>query len=260
VLVVFSDLDGTILDSETYGCDKSRPGIELLKTRGVPLVLVSSKTFFEMKEIHAELRLGDPFIFENGGGIAYPDGNGDFRIGFPGMMTGELTEKFQGIKDFFPGSPRTILEMGEDEIAERTGLSRKRAGLARMRKASLPFIMDAESGSFDLDKINSLLSGRGLSIMKGKRFFYLMSADTDKGTAVGIIRGYYKKIDVCGGIETAGIGDSPLDLPLLYAVDRAFLVRGPDGSVSCNGIPGKITVTDGAGPEGFTEAVKKILS
>jgi len=259
-MVVFSDLDGTILDPETYGWDKSRPGIELLKASGVPLVLVSSKTFYEMKEIHAEICLGDPFVFENGGGIAYPDGKGDFRIVFPGMTTGELSEKFQGIKGFFPGTPRTILEMGEDEIVEMTGLSRKRAGLARMRKASLPFITDAESGSLDLEKINGLLSGLSLAIMKGRRFYYLMTSGTDKGTAVGIIKGHYEKNALSGGIETAGIGDSPLDLPLLNAVDRAFLVRDKDGTVSCRGIPGKITVTDGSGPEGFSEAVKKILS
>ncbi len=38
--IVFSDLDGTILDHKTYSFDEALEGIRLLKERGVPLVPV----------------------------------------------------------------------------------------------------------------------------------------------------------------------------------------------------------------------------
>ncbi len=47
--IVFSELDGTLLDAKTYRFDAARPTLELLRTRGIPLVLCSSKTRREMK-------------------------------------------------------------------------------------------------------------------------------------------------------------------------------------------------------------------
>ncbi|HQO03860.1 MAG TPA: HAD hydrolase family protein [Spirochaetota bacterium] len=66
--LLFSDLDGTILDFHTYSCEKSLPGISLCREHGIPLILVSSKTFDEMADIHCRLGLDAPFVFENGGG------------------------------------------------------------------------------------------------------------------------------------------------------------------------------------------------
>jgi hypothetical protein len=49
--VVFSDLDGTLLDHETYSFDAARPGLDALKSRGIPLILASSKTRAEMQDL-----------------------------------------------------------------------------------------------------------------------------------------------------------------------------------------------------------------
>ncbi len=95
--VLFSDLDGTILDHHTYSYSESVEGINILKDQNVPLVLVSSKTFPEMKEIHKELELNHPFIFENGGGIAYPEaqGNDEYKVTQSGESLDILKDKFE---------------------------------------------------------------------------------------------------------------------------------------------------------------------
>jgi mannosyl-3-phosphoglycerate phosphatase len=67
--VVFSDLDGTLLDHNTYGWQAAQPALNLCKKCHVPIVLVSSKTRAEMELLRGELSVSAPFVSENGGGI-----------------------------------------------------------------------------------------------------------------------------------------------------------------------------------------------
>ena len=53
--VVFSDLDGTLLDHSTYSWKAAAPALAALRDRGIPLILASSKTSAEI----AESRLKD---------------------------------------------------------------------------------------------------------------------------------------------------------------------------------------------------------
>ena len=81
-LVVFSDLDGTLLDHETYGFEAARPALEALRARRIPLVLASSKTAAEIAPLRARLGFsGCPAIVENGAGVlpggAMPSGGGE---------------------------------------------------------------------------------------------------------------------------------------------------------------------------------------
>ena len=41
---IFSDLDGTLLDHDTYGYEPARPALALLGRKNIPLILCSSKT------------------------------------------------------------------------------------------------------------------------------------------------------------------------------------------------------------------------
>ena len=72
-VVIFTDLDGTLLDHETYGWKEAKPALNLCKALKVPLILVSSKTRAEMNLLRHELELTSPFISENGGGIFFPE-------------------------------------------------------------------------------------------------------------------------------------------------------------------------------------------
>lgn len=64
-IVIFSDLDGTLLD-EKYDYQKSKPIIDQLLVLNVPIVFCSSKTEAEIEFYRKELGIRDPFISENG--------------------------------------------------------------------------------------------------------------------------------------------------------------------------------------------------
>jgi len=68
--LIFSDLDGTLLDEDTYSFQEATEAIEFLKEKEIPLILCSSKTRFEMELYREKMDIMTyPFIPENGGAI-----------------------------------------------------------------------------------------------------------------------------------------------------------------------------------------------
>ncbi|MBP1733392.1 MAG: mannosyl-3-phosphoglycerate phosphatase, partial [Deltaproteobacteria bacterium] len=68
-IVIFTDLDGTLLDSMTYSFEPARPALRKLKDLGIPLIICSSKTRLEIERYRQEFGSLYPFVAENGGGI-----------------------------------------------------------------------------------------------------------------------------------------------------------------------------------------------
>ena len=56
-LLVFSDLDGSLLDIHTYAWQPAMPWLDKLQDFQVPLILCSSKTAAEMQDIQQDLGL-----------------------------------------------------------------------------------------------------------------------------------------------------------------------------------------------------------
>ena len=54
-LVVFSDLDGTLLDHDTYAWDAAKPALTRLALLGCPVILTSSKTAAEITVLQADM-------------------------------------------------------------------------------------------------------------------------------------------------------------------------------------------------------------
>lgn len=71
--IIFTDLDGTLLDYNTYSFEPALPALQLLKEKGIPLIICSSKTRKEIEYYRKKLDNLHPFISENGGGIFIPE-------------------------------------------------------------------------------------------------------------------------------------------------------------------------------------------
>jgi HAD-superfamily hydrolase, subfamily IIB/mannosyl-3-phosphoglycerate phosphatase family len=253
----FSDLDGTLLDHDTYSYEPSREATAILREHQFPLILVSSKTFSEMKILHDEMELAAPFIFENGGGIYWPDDRG--RIEYCGKNVSVLREGRELLESVLGEPVRFISDITADEIVNITGLSRERALLSQRRMTSLPFILNTENkfGIDDLDRINEQLSSRGFYITKGGRFYHFLSLQFSKGSAIRKVIDFYRR-EFNSSITTVGIGDSENDIAMFNVVDIPVVVRKHDGTLIKTGIE-HIRKTSCIGPEGFNEAVKSII-
>jgi len=263
--ILFTDLDGTLLDADTYRYDAARRALDRLRDQAVPLVICTSKTRAEVEPLRMELDNHDPFIVENGGALYIPDGYFNFTL--PGSSTGDgyrviemgasyprLRRGLRRIEEQVGVSLVGFGDMTVGRVAQATGLAPFEADLARQREYDEPFLV--EDRCMPLQGIREAARQFGLTIVSGSRFHHLVCG-TDKGGACRVLIACYRK--EWGTVSTAGIGDSPSDFPMLAAVDRPFLVERPEGGHAEGvGVEG-LTRVRGIGPAGWTEAVMKLL-
>lgn len=74
--IVFTDLDGTILNHHTYAYQAVLPLLAKLRESNVPVVLNSSKTLSELVMWQQTFALDTPVIAENGGVVQYRSDSG----------------------------------------------------------------------------------------------------------------------------------------------------------------------------------------
>jgi mannosyl-3-phosphoglycerate phosphatase len=262
-IIVFTDLDGTLLDYGTYSFCEAEDALELLREKGVPLILCSSKSRDEIEVYRRKLSNNEPFISENGGAIFIPEGYGNLKCEFDkiddGYLVIEIGSEYKTLVDVFEKIRRrtginikSITEFTIDEIVKLTGLSREEAFLAQKREYSLPFII--YGGEEDIKNIKYEILSSGLNYTEGARFTYLMG-ENDKGKAVKILTDIFKKNSPGTRIVTVGLGDSLNDLPMLEVVDKAFLVKKEAGNYEEHIKVEDLTYADGVGPAGWNKAV-----
>jgi mannosyl-3-phosphoglycerate phosphatase len=261
-IVVFSDLDGTLLDPVNYSFIEALPALELLRVQGVPLVLCSSKTRAEMLLYRQRLGNQHPFIAENGGGVYMPAGYfstpiasdltlaGYERLAL-GTPHGEIRRQFVALRAQTGARVRGFTDMRLEEITALTGLDTELAALARQREFDEPFVFDGPPDTGFLQAIN----GAGLNWTQG-RIFHVMGQH-DKGCAVRLLSALFARER--GRMVTLGLGDGPNDLPMLQAVDHPVLVRREAGQIEASDQVAGLTITQSTGPKGWNEAVLEFL-
>ena len=72
--ILFTDLDGTLLDAGTYSWDAARPALERLEALAIPWILCTGKTRAELAPLRRAMGHRHPCIIENGGAILIPRG------------------------------------------------------------------------------------------------------------------------------------------------------------------------------------------
>ena len=69
--VIYTDLDGTLLDHHTYAFDEALETIKALKDRGIPIIPCTSKTRAETLSLMQAMDIDGPIIVENGACLLY---------------------------------------------------------------------------------------------------------------------------------------------------------------------------------------------
>ncbi len=262
--VLFSDLDGTLLDHVTYDFRPALAAIRRLQQLEVPIVLASSKTAAEMIPLREQIGIEDPFVAENGGGLYLPASAGlddaDARpapAGFSVVPLGAPIAELAGFLRRFCRrhqlSVRSFLDYSPAELASEAGLSEEDAGRALEREFDLPFPPPIHH----LDALEEAAAREGLRVSRGGRYCHL-TGRAHKGTAVErTARLYARKWG--GRPELIGLGDSLNDLEMLRAVDRPVIVPNPRSSASLReSLPGA-GVAPEPGPSGWNRAVLELL-
>ncbi len=263
--VVFTDLDGTLLDSNTYSCEKSLAAVDRLKEDDIPIIFCSAKTRAEQETYRRELALFHPFVVENGGAIFIPrayfpiqfdyhravDDLLVIELAIPRSRVRKLLAEIARENDFrFTG----LTDMSAAEVAKLTGLNLESAELARQREYDEP--LEFDSPGKDTSEFLAKLGDAGLNWSRGGRLCHIMGGG-GKGKAVAVLSQLYRRI--WGEIETIGLGNGLNDLPLLQQVDVPILVQKSDHSWEDMELP-RLRRVQGVGPEGWTRAIVELLT
>lgn len=256
-LIVFSDLDGTLLDHETYSYRAAIPALDALKQRGAITVLASSKTAAEIMPLREELGLSHcPAIVENGAGYLAP-----YQLASDTKIKKgthpQLIEALESLPEALREAFESFLNWTPKEIAKKTGLSKKKAKLAGKRQFSEPGLWTGDkSGEKAFLKA---LKAKGVDGRRGGRFLTLSFGAT-KGDQMDEIIAQFS----AGSARplTMALGDAPNDVEMIAKADRGVIIAN-SGARPIERLEdeakGHIQRTLEEGPAGWNKAVLEWL-
>jgi len=258
-LIVFTDLDGTLLDHETYSHAPALPALAALRRLKIPLVLASSKTAAEIAPLRAELGFEDcPAIVENGAGILQPglirpdrERTHERLLAALADLPIDLRRNFSGFSDWSPA-----------ETGARTGLDPRAAARARQRDFSEPglWLGDADG----LRDFMAALSFAKITAAQGGRFLTLSFGANKAWRMREIVAGFFAGRVRAGKapLTVIALGDAPNDVDMLEQADIGIVIANPaqpGGLKLCGDSIGTIRRETRPGPQGWNQAILAVI-
>jgi len=249
--IVFTDLDGTLLDHHSYSYAAAIPALNLLKKNNIPVIMASSKTAAEIAPLRKELGLAAyPAIVENGAGL------------LPAQENAQTTDtsEYQRIRDTLRSLPVDLTQhykgfgdMSDTEVSASTGLNLAQSTLAKTRAFSEPGLWTGPDDS--LEAFLLALSDKGIAARHGGRYLTLSFGKTKADQMASLCALY-------GNPPVIALGDAPNDVEMLLAADHPVLICNPDSKP----LPGlssdqkaRILHSTLPGPQGWNEAIMQIV-
>lgn len=261
--VVFTDLDGCLLDRDSYAWDAAIPALERIERNAVPWIPVTTKTRVEVQRYRQLLGHSHPFVVENGGAVVIPQGYFPRTVPGAALRDGhEVVEWGKPYEDLIAGLEAAsrftrcrvaaFHEMTPEKVARICGLPIELAVLAKQREYDEPFyIVDTERER----QLKAAIAAQGLRLSQGGRFYHI-SGERDKMSAVKLLSALFRESHE--RVVTVGFGDSQNDAGLLQAVDLPVIVRSRNAGALQSLVPYAM-LTWHEGPAGWNEAVLEIL-
>lgn len=270
--LVFTDLDGTLLDHFDYNFDAAKPALKRLEHANIPVIANTSKTFAELEVITKNIGLDTPFVVENGAAVYIPvnyfphvplgcERVGEFwcksfTIGRSDILD-FLNQLPSGLCDAFVG----FSQMSSEQIAAETGLSQQDALLASKKQFSEP--IKWLGNERQKQQLAIYLSERGANMLEGGRFFHI-SGQTNKGNAMEWLTNEHKlqfgaERAFNEDLKTVALGDSYNDIDMLEVASIAVQIRSHKHAYPRLKRTDSVIKTTQTGPEGWAESMNQIF-
>jgi mannosyl-3-phosphoglycerate phosphatase len=282
-ITIFTDLDGTLLDRDTYSFGEAEEALARIGREGVPLILASSKTRAEVEFFRNLMHNVHPFIVENGGAAFIPAGyfadnsiepvrpkeqdsvrlrlTADYLVAETGLPYARVRRALAEVRERTGFSIRGFGDLRPEEIAEISSLSLDQAKRARMREYAEPFVMSEPRTERTISIIREVVTGLGLRFTVGEKFLHL-SGRHDKGRLVRMLIAMFRSElrDKRRNLKTVALGDGKNDVEMLLECEVRFLIKKKDGVAD----PEVLSRVPGArvyepGPAGWNTAVIDLL-
>ncbi|MFW2371795.1 MAG: HAD-IIB family hydrolase [Gammaproteobacteria bacterium] len=260
-LIVFTDLDGTLLHHDTYDWTPALPAINLLKQHGFPLVLNSSKTSSEIKQLRKKLANDAPYICENGAVVHFNEQmKGDVEDSMAVIYFAKpyayIKQVLDDIKKNYHFDMFGFDDIDVKTLMDLTELDETSARAAKQREATEPLVWNDNAES--LDNFVRLLNKQGLTLTKGGRFHHVISP-VSKGESIKWLIEKYQEMEPETQWVTAGLGDSFNDISMLEQVDYPVLIKNPHGKKPNVAHIANLVESKLQGPAGWNVEVTDII-
>ena len=256
-IIVFTDLDGTLLHRDTFQFDTIKNYIKSLINKGVIIIPNSSKTEIEIEKFNEELGVNLPFISENGASI---HGLNLITSNFPNKLI-VSREKEELLKIFENKVPEKlkqkcfqISKMSKKDQENILGQKDEKLKNALNRKYTLPFLFKGDKN--EKNRLLKLLSANSLTLQEGGRVSNLCD-NVNKVKSMNKVVKILKKIKE--KIITIAVGDNYNDLDMLKNCDIPCLVFNDQFKLDQINIDNLI-FSNKPSPEGWADVIKKALA
>lgn len=262
-LIIFSDIDGTIMNHDNYSTGNLDGFFEKIKNE-VDIIFNTSKTFEEVVILNKKLNINNPFIVENGACIFFPK---DY------VVKKDLNIKLFQHKNYFGYKltklcPKTIEnnffdlkkkynfsfynELSEQKFFEVTNLKKNNAKKSKKRLFTNPILWEDSESKFMDFKSEILSMNKNYHVVKGGRFIHI-SDNYNKGTATKEFLKIIKKSDKLL-YKTVSLGDSESDVCMLELTDYSCIIKTKRKKISLKKSKNNYFSTTMA-PEGWKESL-----
>ena len=268
-IIIFTDLDGTLLDHYSYSWEQAQTALNKLFLNKIPVIFCTSKTKDESIYFRSQIGIEDPFIVENGAAIYSPSGyfnfpfsdweKGGYEIKKYGTPYHQLRNFIQSCRDELKIQLLGFGDLNTKKIQGLTGLPAHQAELAGRREFSEPFYFLDEKSEKKLPDIRSLAKKKNLKISKGGRFYHLSGLHNKGNAAQTVIENFLK--NSAQDLISIGLGESLNDFSMLQFVKIPCLVKNSNDQYEPE-IVSKLSprLAGNAGPEGWNKIVLEILA
>ncbi len=255
-IVIFTDLDGSILHRDTFKFDQIKDYIKKLINSGIHIIPNSSKTESEIIEFNQDLGENLAYISENGSVI---NNLNLLNSNFPNKIIlsrekEELVEIFKNnVPENLQSKCKFISNLNKKDQINIFGLSETKLKKAIDRKYTEPFLFEgSKNEKKDLTKI---LRGNSLTIQEGGRVINLCD-NVNKVKSMNKVLKIYRKIE--RDIKVIAVGDNYNDLDMLKNSDLPCLVFNDQFKEDQINIDNLI-ISNKPSPEGWADVIKMAL-
>ena len=256
-IIIFTDLDGSLLNKDTFMFDEIEDYFRELISKGIKIIPNSSKTEAELSDLNKQYNLDLSFIAENGSsiyGLNLIHKNLPERISLS-RSTDQIYKVYsENIPSDLKQKITFILKLKLKEQKEIFGLPLNKMMLAIKRDHTIPIQFNGNEN--EKNEFIKIMNNSGLTIQTGGRIMNICD-NTNKSKAMLKTIELIKE-EMNDEIITIGVGDNQNDIDMLKEADYSCLVKNDNFDSSLINIDNLIKSSEPS-PKGWADVIKTAI-